>query len=141
MDLYKKYITSENSIILAVSAAENETATSDALKIAKEFDPHGKRTLAVFTKLDLMNKGTNAIDLLTDRSNPAKLGIVGVVNRSQQDISDGKTIEQGIEDEALFFEANYKTFAASNGSPYLARKLKKILMDHIKHCLPGVEVD
>lgn len=32
-------------------------ATSESLKIAKEVDPDGRRTLAVVTKLDLMDAG------------------------------------------------------------------------------------
>lgn len=32
-------------------------ATSESISIAKEVDPEGKRTLAVVTKLDLMDAG------------------------------------------------------------------------------------
>lgn len=32
-------------------------ATSESLKLAKECDPDGRRTLAVVTKLDLMDAG------------------------------------------------------------------------------------
>lgn len=140
MDLYLKYISNENSIILAVSAAGNDFATSDSLKIAKQVDPDGLRTLAIITKLDLMDKGTNANEVLTNRAILVKLGIVGIVNRSQQDIIDGKSIEQGIADEAEFLEKYYPTLAASNGIPYLANKLNKLLMGHIINCLPDVEV-
>lgn len=41
----------------------------------------GRRTLAVVTKLDLMDAGTDAMDVLMGRVIPVKLGIVGVVNR------------------------------------------------------------
>lgn len=34
--------------------------------------------------------GTDAIDILCGRVIPVKLGIIGVVNRSQQDIIDSK---------------------------------------------------
>lgn len=37
--------------------------------------------------------GTDAIDILCGRVIPVKLGIIGVVNRSQQDIIDKKSIE------------------------------------------------
>lgn len=46
-----KYIESDNCIILAVTAANVDIATSEALKFAKEVDPNGSRTLAVLTKL------------------------------------------------------------------------------------------
>ena len=50
----------------------------------------GRRTLAVITKLDLMDHGTDAMDVLLGRIIPVKLGIVGVVNRSQADINNKK---------------------------------------------------
>lgn len=44
----------------------------------------GRRTLAVVTKLDLMDAGTDAMDVLMGRVIPVKLGIIGVVNRSHK---------------------------------------------------------
>jgi hypothetical protein len=41
----------------AVSAANADIATSESIKIAREVDPEGRRTLAVITKLDLMDAG------------------------------------------------------------------------------------
>jgi replication fork clamp-binding protein CrfC len=52
-----------NSIILAISPANQDIATSDAIKMAREVDPTGERTWGVLTKLDLMDKGTNALDV------------------------------------------------------------------------------
>lgn len=89
-DLVLKYIGNPNSIILAVVTANTDMATSESLKIARECDPEGRRTLAVVTKLDLMDAGTDAMDVLCGRVIPVKLGIIGVVNRSQQDIIDNK---------------------------------------------------
>lgn len=55
--LIKQYIESELSIILAVVTANADMANSDSLKIAKEVDPEKNRTLAVVTKVDLMDEG------------------------------------------------------------------------------------
>ena len=52
--------------------------------LCRDVDPDGRRTLAVVTKLDLMDAGTDAIDILCGRVIPVKLGIIGVINRSQQ---------------------------------------------------------
>ena len=52
-----RYISNPNSIILAISSANTDIATSEALKLAREVDPDGNRTLAVITKLDLMDTG------------------------------------------------------------------------------------
>jgi replication fork clamp-binding protein CrfC len=49
---------------MAVSAANQDLANSDALKLARRVDPLGERTIGVLTKIDIMDKGTNALDLL-----------------------------------------------------------------------------
>ena len=41
------YIKKENTIILAVVPANVDIATTEALKLAKEVDPDGSRTLGV----------------------------------------------------------------------------------------------
>ena len=40
-DLIADYIRNPNSIILAVSSANTDMVTSEAIKIAKDFDPEG----------------------------------------------------------------------------------------------------
>ncbi|XP_052738216.1 dynamin-1-like protein [Bicyclus anynana] len=139
-DLIIKYIANPNSIILAVTAANTDMATSEAIKMAKEVDPDGRRTLAVVTKLDLMDAGTDAIDILCGRVIPVKLGIIGVVNRSQQDIIDKKSITDALKDEATYLQRKYPTIASRNGTPYLAKTLNRLLMHHIRDCLPELKV-
>ena len=65
--LVMQFIKNPNSIILAVSSANVDIANSDSLQIAKEVDPEGNRTIGVCTKLDLMDKGTNAMDVLSGK--------------------------------------------------------------------------
>jgi replication fork clamp-binding protein CrfC len=59
------YISQPNALILALTAANQDIANSDALKLAKEVDPKGERTIGVITKIDLMDEGTNALELLS----------------------------------------------------------------------------
>lgn len=139
-NLIVKYIANPNSIILAVTAANTDMATSEAIKMAKDVDPDGRRTLAVVTKLDLMDAGTDAIDILCGRVIPVKLGIIGVVNRSQQDIIDKKSITDALKDEATYLQRKYPTIATRNGTPYLAKTLNRLLMHHIRDCLPELKV-
>ncbi|XP_047004561.1 dynamin-1-like protein [Schistocerca americana] len=138
-ELVLSYISNPNSIILAVVTANTDMATNESLKLAKECDPDGRRTLAVVTKLDLMDAGTDATDILCGRVIPVKLGIIGVVNRSQKDIIDKKTVSDSLKDEAKFLQRNYPALADRNGTPYLARKLSKMLMLHIRDCLPDLK--
>ena len=135
------YIKNPKCIILAVHPANMDLATSEALKLARETDPEGNRTLVVCTKLDLMDQGTDAIDLLTGKVIPVKLGIIGVVNRSQQDITDDKPIDAALKDEQVFLRKRYPSLAARNGTPYLAKTLNKLLMQHIRDTLPILRHD
>lgn len=43
----------------------------------------GRRTLLVVSKLDLMDAGTDALEVLLGRVIPVRLGIIGVVNRCE----------------------------------------------------------
>ncbi|XP_046428596.1 dynamin-1-like protein isoform X2 [Neodiprion fabricii] len=138
-NLVLKHICNPNSIILAVVTANTDMATSESLKLSKDVDPDGRRTLAVVTKLDLMDAGTDAIDILCGRVIPVKLGIIGVVNRSQQDIMNNKSIQEALKDEAAFLQRKYPTLANRNGTPYLAKTLNRLLMHHIRDCLPDLK--
>ncbi|XP_029992146.1 dynamin-1-like protein isoform X1 [Sphaeramia orbicularis] len=138
-ELILKYISNPNSIILAVTAANTDMATSEALKVAREVDPDGRRTLAVVTKLDLMDAGTDAMDVLMGRVIPVKLGIIGVVNRSQLDINQKKSVADSIRDEYAFLQKKYPSLANRNGTKYLARTLNRLLMHHIRDCLPELK--
>uniref|UniRef100_A0A8C5QHQ5 Dynamin-1-like protein n=1 Tax=Leptobrachium leishanense TaxID=445787 RepID=A0A8C5QHQ5_9ANUR len=138
-ELIHRYISNPNSIILAVTAANTDMATSEALKIARESDPDGRRTLAVITKLDLMDAGTDAMDVLLGRVIPVKLGIIGVVNRSQLDINNKKIVADSIRDEYAFLQKKYPSLANRNGTKYLARTLNRLLMHHIRDCLPELK--
>ncbi|XP_025107859.1 dynamin-1-like protein [Pomacea canaliculata] len=138
-DLCFYYITNPNSVILAVTAANTDFATSEALKLAREVDPDGRRTLAVITKLDLMDAGTDAMEVLCGRVIPVKLGIIGVVNRSQADINNKKEMADAHRDEASFLQKKYPSIASRNGTPYLAKTLNRLLMHHIRDCLPELK--
>uniref|UniRef100_A0A673YF32 Dynamin-1-like protein n=1 Tax=Salmo trutta TaxID=8032 RepID=A0A673YF32_SALTR len=138
-ELILKHISNPNSIILAVTAANTDMATSEALKVAREVDPDGRRTLAVVTKLDLMDAGTDAMDVLLGRVIPVKLGLIGVVNRSQLDINHKKSVSDAIRDEHAFLQKRYPSLANRNGTKYLARTLNRLLMHHIRDCLPELK--
>jgi len=139
--LISEYIAKPNSIVLAVSPANVDIVNSEALKLARYVDPMGKRTIGVLTKLDLMDHGTNALDILSGRVYPLKLGFIGVVNRSQQDIQTSKPMSESLRAEADFFRHHpaYRNIATRCGTPYLAKTLNTTLMAHIRDRLPDIK--
>ncbi len=66
-DIILEYISNENCLILAVTPANIDIVTSDALVMARSRDPMGKRTIGVLTKLDMMGKGNNAREVLLNK--------------------------------------------------------------------------
>lgn len=140
-NLIQDYISKENCVILSVSPANVDLANSESLKLARQVDPQGRRTIGVLTKLDLMDAGTNALDILTGRVYPLKLGFIGVVNRSQLDINSNKGMKEALESEMDFFKSHpaYRNIAHKCGTRYLARTLNQVLMNHIRDKLPDMK--
>lgn len=140
-NLILEYVSKPNCIILAVSPANVDLVNSESLKLARQVDPTGKRTVGILSKLDLMDQGTNALDILKGNVYPLKLGFIGIVNRSQQDISESKSLEDSLYSEQQFFQNHpaYKTMSNKCGTRYLALTLNKILMNHIRERLPDIK--
>ncbi|CAG5112235.1 Oidioi.mRNA.OKI2018_I69.chr2.g6474.t1.cds [Oikopleura dioica] len=139
-EMIMQFITKESCLILAVSPANQDLANSDALKIAKEVDPEGMRTIGVLTKLDLMDQGTDAKDILENKLLPLRRGYVGVVNRSQRDIETRRNIQDAIQAERKFFLSHprYRHMESRMGTPYLQKVLNQQLTNHIRESLPKV---
>uniref|UniRef100_A0A8C9U9H3 Dynamin-2 n=1 Tax=Scleropages formosus TaxID=113540 RepID=A0A8C9U9H3_SCLFO len=139
-DMLMQFVTKENCLLLAVSPANSDLANSDALKIAKEVDPQGLRTIGVITKLDLMDEGTDAREILENKLLPLRRGYVGVVNRSQKDIDGKKDIGAAMAAERKFFltHPSYRHLADRMGTPYLQKVLNQQLTNHIRDTLPGL---
>uniref|UniRef100_A0A3Q4GJY0 Interferon-induced GTP-binding protein Mx n=1 Tax=Neolamprologus brichardi TaxID=32507 RepID=A0A3Q4GJY0_NEOBR len=138
-DMIMQFITRESCLILAVTPANTDLANSDALKLAKDVDPQGLRTIGVITKLDLMDEGTDARDVLENKLLPLRRGYIGVVNRSQKDIDGRKDIKAALEAERKFFLSHpaYRHMAEKMGTPRLQKMLNQQLTNHIRDTLPA----
>ncbi|GAB2292687.1 Phragmoplastin drp1c [Dionaea muscipula] len=121
------------------------------------FNYLGERTFGVLTKLDLMDKGTNALDvcLLTlTSSSPVRVAIdvlegrsyrlqhpwVGIVNHSQADINKIVDMMAAHQKEREYFEnsPDYAHLASKIGSEFLARLLSKHLEIVIRQKIPSI---
>ena len=143
-EMILEFISNPNAIILAVTAANTDIANSDALQLAKAADPYGNRTIGVLTKLDLMDPGTDAADVLLNRVYPLRRGYIATVNRGQKDINEDLSIREGLRKEEIFFKHHpvYSTdrnLVSKCGTKILAKSLNNILMHHIRDVLPDVK--
>ncbi|XP_058100432.1 dynamin-related protein 5A-like isoform X2 [Magnolia sinica] len=125
--MVRSFIEKPNCIILAISPANQDLATSDAIKISREVDPKGERTFGVLTKIDLMDKGTDAVEILEGKSYRLQFPWIGVVNRSQADINKSVDMIAARRREREYFQTSpeYKHLASRMGSEHLGKMLSK----------------
>eukprot|EP00878_Enallax_costatus_P013508 GHUV01014123.1.p1 GENE.GHUV01014123.1~~GHUV01014123.1.p1 ORF type:complete len:883 (+),score=283.34 GHUV01014123.1:471-3119(+) len=137
-EMILQYIREPSCIILAVSAANTDLANSDALQMAQLVDADGSRTIGVLTKLDIMDRGTNAVPALRNLVVPLRLGYIAIVNRSQADINANKSMSDARAAESMWFESHpeYTEVLKQCGVGNLARRINVILGNHIRLMLP-----
>ena len=142
-NMARSYCADELTIILCVVQANMDLTTSDALQMARKLDPNGERTVGVLTKVDIMDRGVDAVKILLNEEVPLRYGYVAVKGRSNFDIKSGMTIKEGLQKERDFF-ANHPVYSQLEnqeeccGTAALTFKLTTILNKHIKKNLPSI---
>lgn len=133
-----EYVGGVNTIILAIHPANTDLANSAAISIARRVDPNFDRTIGVLTKIDIMDRGTDASAILDNRELPLKRGWVGVINRNQEDTTGGVSLYDARKKEMDFFVRHpvYGRMADRLGTAYLARMMNRTLLSQIQQALP-----
>uniref|UniRef100_A0A672NK19 Myxovirus (influenza virus) resistance D n=1 Tax=Sinocyclocheilus grahami TaxID=75366 RepID=A0A672NK19_SINGR len=135
-----KFIAKQETINLVVVPCNTDIATTEALKMAQEVDPKGIRTVAILTKPDLIDKGTekSVLEIVHDKVIPLRKGYIMVKCRGQQQIDDDIPLE-----EATFTKLNL-THHCQKSLPQLDDQIKKQLWDvkdKLKECDGGPPQD
>ncbi|XP_050959762.1 interferon-induced GTP-binding protein Mx-like [Labeo rohita] len=140
--LIMTYIKKSETINLVVVPCNTDIATTEALKMAQEVDPDGIRTVAILTKPDLIDKGTekNILSVVHNQVIRLRKGYIMVKCRGQQQIDDEIPLEVAAQMERDFFQ-NHDYFRCLLEDDKvtikcLAIKLTQDLVDHIKKSLP-----
>lgn len=137
----KRYCTEERTIILAVIPANADMATSQGLDLARKWDPEGTRTLGVITKIDIMDRGTDASAMIMNREIPLKLGYVGIKNRSQEDINNKVVVSVALNKEDEYFKGHpiYRNLDTRYlGTRSLTKRLTEVLEKNINKHLRSI---
>ncbi|CAL8126858.1 unnamed protein product [Orchesella dallaii] len=137
-ELILQYISSENAIILAVCPGNLDVVNNESIKIARLVDPFQERTIVVLTKVDKAEDFAIVADILNGNVIPMKLGIIGVVNRSQEDILSNKPISEVLRSEKEFLKEKLGTLADKHGITNLGKKLNRILLQRILANISGL---
>jgi len=141
-DMTMRYISDPRTIVLAVISANQDLSVSDALRLSRQADPQGLRSIGVITKIDIMDSGTDACQMLRGEEIPLRLGYVGVKMRNQQDIADRKSIKAALADEKAWFDTHRlysKLPPGLVGTSTLIDKLTHVLFKHIRKFLPEIK--
>jgi GTP-binding protein EngB required for normal cell division len=144
-DMVRTYLHSSRTIILAVLQAGNDMANQPIIKLAREYDPDGERTVGIITKPDLINEGAEAKLALVAKNQDViklKLGFFLLKNPTPSEIHDGITMETRASRELRFFSS--PVWAAQGldpnrlGAERLRGFLQGLLDTHIERELPKV---
>jgi hypothetical protein len=95
----------------------------------------GRRTLGVITKIDIMDRGTDAKKMIQNEEIELKLGFVGVKGRSQEDVDNKVRVADALKEESKWFSQHlvYSTLPpGSCGTSSLIEKLTKVLFTLIR---------
>ena len=101
-----RYMSDPRTIILAVVPANADMTNSDGLQLARQLDPKGIRTVGVITKIDIMDRGTNAKKMIMNQEVKLRLGYVGVKNRAQEDIVNQIPVAEALAKEQAYFASH-----------------------------------
>lgn len=104
--LIMKFIEKQETINMVVVPCNTDIATTEALKMAQEVDPEGVRTLAILTKPDLIDMGTekNILAVVQNKVIPLRKGYVMVKCRGQQQIDEKVPLVEATQIERDFFQ-------------------------------------
>ncbi|CAL9238064.1 unnamed protein product [Arabidopsis halleri] len=129
-----KYIEPQESIILNVLSATVDFTTCESIRMSRQVDKTGERTLAVVTKADMAPEGLLEKVMADDVS--IGLGYVCVRNR----VGDETYQEARMHEELLFKTHPLLSMIDHDivGIPVLAKKLMQIQGTMIARCLPDI---
>ncbi|XP_028811048.1 interferon-induced GTP-binding protein Mx1-like isoform X5 [Denticeps clupeoides] len=140
--LILSFIEKSETINLVVVPCNVDIATTEALKMAQEVDFEGIRTLAILTKPDLVDRGTekNILDIVRNQVIPLSKGYIIVKCRGQKQINDKVSLAEATREERDFFQRHefFRCLLDEEKATVqcLASKLTQHLVDHIKKSLP-----
>jgi len=142
-DMCLSYINNPTFIKLIVMAATNDRALSMGLEEVKRAHQF-HNAFGVLTKMDMIVKKEKSrdhlVEMLKDKDYLPGLGLVGVKLRSKEDIEDGKTLDDMVDDEKRFISTYGldKEAGLHVGVPLLREVLSREQLKRIAACFPNM---
>ncbi|KAM0081148.1 hypothetical protein ACKRZS_006697 [Fusarium odoratissimum] len=147
-DMVASYLQNSRTIVLSVLQASNDIANQGIIKLARQFDPDGGRTVGIITKPDLINEGTESkIARVAKNLDNIKLrlGFFLLKNLSPSEIEQGLDMDARSRRELQFFASppwvSQGLDTERIGAENLRIFLQELLDTHIEKELPKVKED
>nr|AFR57472.1 putative dynamin-related GTPase domain protein [Epichloe inebrians] len=139
-NVVKGYRTEPRSVILAVVSAKNDYANQIVLKLAREADGSGTRTLGVITKPDTLSPGTQSEEtyLSLARNQDVQFRLGWHILRNRDTDTESWTLNERDANESTFFlERAWSSLPSSQlGIKTLRDRLSNLLLHQIASELP-----
>ncbi|KAJ5556739.1 dynamin family protein [Penicillium frequentans] len=144
-DVVQSYMKQPRSIILAVVSAKNDFANQIVLKLARDADPSGKRTLGIITKPDTLIAGSESetmfVSLAKNQDVEFRLGW-HVLKNMDMDQGQSTLAQRDLEEEDFFSHGIWKDLPSSLvGIGSLRTRLSKVLLSQIATELPSLIIE
>ncbi|RAL05156.1 dynamin family protein [Aspergillus ibericus CBS 121593] len=140
-DMVKNYIRDSRTVILAVLPSNVDIATQEILKLAKDYDVNGERTLGVLTKPDLVTEQSakaTLCSLVLGHKRPLTLGYHLVRNRGAD---ENDALDHGA-GERMFDSSPWSTLPKDKiGVQALRRRLGELLGQITEREFPELRKD
>lgn len=141
-EMVHRYMSNQRSINLAVVSAKNDYANQIVLKMAREIDPTGLRTLGVITKPDTLPVGSESeasfINLARNKDIEFRLGWHVLRNRDYETKASTKEARDLVETQ-FFSQGVWNDLPRQSvGIATLRNRLSTVLLDQIRTELPNL---
>ncbi|KUL89118.1 hypothetical protein ZTR_06016 [Talaromyces verruculosus] len=141
-ELVQTYMSQSRSIVLAIITAKNDTSNQVVLKMAKEADPLGNRTMGIITKPDCLIKDSpnesNFFALASNKETYFKLDWHVLRNGDFNERNDSTFNRDGVEKD-FFASTIWKNLPShKRGVEALRTRLSHVLYQQIQKELPSL---
>ncbi|KAK5105699.1 hypothetical protein LTR62_002363 [Meristemomyces frigidus] len=140
--LVRHYMANERSVILAIVSAKNDYANQIVLKMAREVDPRGLRTLGIITKPDTLALGSESetayLNLAKNLDIKFTLGWHVLKNREYSSRTVSLTERNQAEAEFLSQGVWVQLSRSDVTIAPLRRRLSRVLLSQIKTEVPSL---
>lgn len=142
--MIRNYIKNEQAVILAVVPAVDDFGNCEALKLAREVDPEGQRTLGVVTKPDMIQLDSDLpLKLRAERHSdiPLNLGWISIRCRTPTEVQANISPSELAVQEKLLFDTHSVLSGLDQrywGLPTLTERVVDVQEDTIDKWLPQV---